>query len=168
MQTKIINIGYHDEAIKRLGQAKEKDYGNIDIKITNLHLIKLNTLANQTLFTKNDAYISAHTLYCVMNDDNDDTYKATHNYHNLTVDDIYEGLKSICNPNMIFSSDQNRYLIVSLFISSFGVPLLVVIEVHADLINKKAANINKIVTIYPKGDVNDLLKGTKEKLIYRR
>ena len=167
MNTKIINIGEKNKTITQLMSLKEKDHGNVDIKISNLHLIKLNTLAKQTLFTKNDAYISAHTLYCAMNNEDNSNNKGTHNYHDLTIDDIYEGLKSISNPSMIFSSDQNRYLIVSLFISSFGVPLLVVIEVHADLVKDKTANINKIVTIYPKGDVNDLLKGTKEKLLYR-
>ena len=49
---KTINIGNAEKALEDLVRLKEKNYGNIDIKITNLHLIKLNTLIGRNVFQK--------------------------------------------------------------------------------------------------------------------
>ena len=92
-----------------------------------------------------------------------------HHHHGLTESDVLEGLKSISDPHLIISTDQNRYLIVSLFISSFGFPLMIVIEIHSSLVTDLNANINKIVTLYPKDDIAGLIKKTaSSNLLYKK
>ena len=46
---------------------------------------------------------------------------------------------------------------------SINEPFLVVIEIGAELIDKQNANINKIVTIYPKSNIDKYLQGIKDK-----
>ena len=50
MSIKTINIGNAEKTLEDLTKIKEKNYGNIDIRINNLHLIKLNTLIGRNVF----------------------------------------------------------------------------------------------------------------------
>ena len=50
MNIKTINIGNSEKTIADLNKIKEKNYGNIDIRINNLHLIRLNDLIGDNLF----------------------------------------------------------------------------------------------------------------------
>ena len=86
----------------------------------------------------------------------------SHNYHQLTPDDIYNALKSIKNPEYVIKAKLDRYAIIPVYVSSFNLPLMVVIEKGAELINKKNANINKIVTIYPKSDIENYIRKLNE------
>ena len=166
MSIKTINIGNAEKTLEDLTKIKEKNYGNIDIRINNLHLIKLNTLIGRNVFQKNDAFISAETLWYAMQPQ---PGEGKHHHHGLTESDVLEGLKSISDPHLIISTDQNRYLIVSLFISSFGFPLMIVIEIHSSLVTNLNANINKIVTLYPKDDIAGLIKKTaSSNLLYKK
>ena len=166
MNIKTINIGNAQKTLEDLAMIKGKNYGNIDIRISNLRLIKLNTLIGKNIFQKNDAYISAETLWYVMQSE---PGEGKHHHHGLTENDVLEGLKSISDPHLIISTEQNRYLIVSLFISSFGLPLMIVIEIHSSLVTDLNANINKIVTLYPKDDIAGLIKKTPiNNLLYKK
>ena len=166
MNTKTINIGNRTKAIELLIEIKNKNYGRIDIKIENLYLKKLNKFVDKNLFTKNDAYISAETLWSIMQDGPGEDI---HHHHGLTESDVLDGLRSITDPHLIIQAEINRFLIVSLFISSFGLPLMIVVEINATLRNDNQASINKIVTIYPKDDIQGLIEKTPEKqLLYKK
>ena len=89
----------------------------------------------------------------------------THNYHGLTPSDIFCVLNSIDEPYCIFEVKNERYAIVPTYISSFYEPLMVVIEKEAELINRKNANVNKIVTIYPKSKIDKYLSKIDNKAI---
>ena len=92
-----------------------------------------------------------------------------HHHHGLKESDVLDGLRSITNPHLIIQAEINRFLIVSLFISSFGLPLMIVVEINATLRNDNQASINKIVTIYPKDDIQGLIEKTPEKqLLYKK
>ncbi len=86
----------------------------------------------------------------------------SHNYHDLSPVDIYSALNNICDPYCVFRVKHERYAIIPVYISSFNEPLMIVIEKGAELINKQNANINKIITIYPKSDVDDYLERLNE------
>ena len=166
MNIKTINIGNRLKAIELLAQIKNKNYGRIDIKIENLHLKKLNELMRKNIVDKNDAYVSAETLWSIMQEDQGED---VHHHHGLTDSDVLDGLRSITDPHLIIQAEINRYLIVSLFISSFGLPLMIVIEINATLRKDNKASVNKIVTIYPKDDIQGLIEKTPEKqLLYKK
>ncbi len=164
MSIRIINVGNHDKAILEIKRIKNKNYGNVDIRVNNVHLRKLNKLTNIEIFVKNDLYVSAETLWTIMQSEDIDS---KHHGHNLTAEDVVSGLRSICEPNLIVKAENNRYLIVTLFISSVGAPLMMVMEVNAGLVGNQTANINKIVTIYPRGDISDLLKD-KDLILFQK
>ena len=166
MNTKSINIKNHSQSLKVLEKFKNKNYGGIDIKIENLYLKKLNDLTRKKIFNKNDAYISAETLWSIMQEEPGEDI---HHHHGLKENDILNGLRSITDPHLIIQAEFNRYLIVSLFISSFGLPLMIVVEINAVLRKDSKANVNKIVTIYPKDDIQGLMAKTpKSQLLYKK
>jgi len=156
---KIVNIK-NKKAISEITNFKNKKYSLVDIKFENVHLKELNTLVSFDLFDKNDLYINSVTLWELMQPEGN---SGSHNYHDLTPEDIYEALNSIVDPYCILRVKNERYAIVPVFISSFNEPLMIVIEKGAELINRQNANINKIVTIYPKSDIDNYLGGLKEK-----
>ena len=51
-----------------------------------------------------------------------------------------------------------RIAIIPVFISSFDESLMVVVEIGSGLIKNKKANINKVVTMYPKSNLEDYLE----------
>ena len=154
MNVKLINIGYYQEAIERLEQIKKKNYGNSDIKVTNLHLRKLNSLLKRNVFFKNDAFISAETLYDIMCEESG---RNKHNYHSLSTEDVYKGLRYLSEPICIVSDGPDRYSMISSFLSSFNIPILVVVDIKASLVADREAEINKIVTMFPRDDVEDYI-----------
>ena len=156
---KIINIK-NKKAINEINIFKEKKYSLIDVKFENVHLRDLNKLLPFDLFDKNDLFINSVTLWELMQPQGN---AGAHNYHNLTPKDIYDALNLIINPYAIFRVKNERYAVVPVFISSFNEPLMVVIETGSELINKQNANVNKIVTMYPKSDIDNYLEGFKEK-----
>ena len=55
------------------------------------------------------------------------------------------------------------------YISSFNEPLMVIIELNSGLIVNKNANINKIVTMYPKSNLDEYLNKLDEKdILYKK
>lgn len=165
MNIKTINIGNPEKALEDLAEIKNKNYGNVDIKIENLHLKRINVLIRKNVFKKNDAYISAETLWEVMKEQGEE---GKHHFHGLNEGDVVNGLSSITNPLYVIKTDLNRYSLISSFISSFGYPLIKVIELNAGLVNDQKAFVNKIVTIYPKDEIDKyVLKLPKENVLYK-
>ena len=74
----------------------------------------------------------------------------THNYHGLDVEEIYNALISISNARKVYKTYDDRYLIVTNVVAKCGDPIIAVIKVGSSLVDIRDANINKLVTIYPK------------------
>jgi len=162
---KIINIKTK-KSIDEIAEFKNKEFSPCDIKFTNVHLKQLNEVINFKLFDKNDLYVSSTTLYELMQPIGN---CGSHNYHNLTPEDIFNAINSLLHPLAVFSVKYERYAVVPIFNSSFSEPLMVVIEKGAPLLNRQNAKINKIVTIYPKSDLDKYLEGLKQQdVLYKK
>ena len=162
---KIINIK-DKRAIEQLKMFKKKKYKDTDVQFINVHLRLMNEILRTNIFDKNDLYINATSLWELMQEVGS---AGTHNYHGLTENDIIDALNTINKPYAVFETMYNRYVIVSTELSHFNEQLFVVIELHCSLTNRHDANINKIVTIYPKSDIDKLLdRMNKELILYRK
>ena len=162
---KIINIR-NKKSIDAIKIFKDKIFVPVDIKFENVHLRELNTLIGSELFSKNDLYINSKTLWELMQPLGN---TGSHNYHELTPEDIYYALNDIVHPECVIKTKNERYAIIPTYISSFNEPLMVVIELQAELMNRQNARINKIVTIYPKSDLDKYLEGMDEKdILYKK
>ena len=150
---KIINIKSKD-AVNDLNLFKNKHYYSLDIRFDNVHLCELNKKVRKKIFQKNNLFINSTTLYEIMQPLG---LSGSHNYHGLLAEDILNALNSLIDPKFILVSKNNRYLIIPTKISSFGISLMVVIETGAGLVDDRKACINKIVTIYPKSDIDEFL-----------
>lgn len=163
---KFINIGNEKSAIKTLKQLKDNDYVPFDVKITNSHIMNLNQITQQNIFRKDVLYINSKTVWEIMQPQGG---KGNHNYHGLTEKDVLLALSSFKDPYAVFVSKDLRFSIVSVKSSHFGLPLMTVIETDASLIVDAKAKINKVVTIYPKDNINDYLNKIDQKLlIYKK
>ncbi len=155
---KIINIK-SKKSILDIKKFKDKKYSLIDIKFENIHLKDINKFVLFELFDKNDLYISSTTLWELMQPIGS---AGSHNYHDLTPEDIYYALNAVSNPYCVFRVKHGRYAVIPVYISSFNEPLMIVIEKGVELVNKQNANVNKIITIYPKSNLNKYILGLKE------
>ena len=161
-----INISNKEFALSILGQLRDKDYVAFDVEITNSHIKELNELIGRNLFTKSSLYISSTTLHELMKPVGG---KGQHNYHELTPDDIYMSLASIKNPKYVFESKYGRYAIISIELSHFDCPLMMIVEKDAPLKTDNKAKINKIITIYPKTQIDEYIaKVDERKLLYKK
>ena len=161
---KIINVGNCESALEVLRTIKENEYVPFDIRITNSHINMINELTGRKIFKNNSLYIESYTLWEIMQPLGG---KGNHNYHELTEDDIYNALYSIRNPRSVFVAKEGRFAIISSELSHFNLPMLIVIEVGVSTKEKINANINKIVTIYPKDNIEKIIeKMDKSKLLY--
>ncbi len=151
---KTINI-QSKKAKSVLKQFKNKRYSSIDIQFENVHLKQLNKLLSSEVFFKNDLFVNSTTLFELMQPVGQ---SGNHNYHGLLPEDILECLKNLIEPEYIIESKNNRFIIVPMFCSSYNLPLMVIIEIGAGLSNNKNANINKLVTIYPKSELGKYIK----------
>ena len=142
-----INIANREKAIKNLNDYKNKKYVLADVKFENVHLLRLNAYARKNLFSKNDLYINTISLWELMQPIGD---KGGHNYHDLSPEDIVDALSSITEPYCILKTEISQYAILSTTISHFGEPLMIIIEVGSGLDKNINANINKLVTMFPK------------------
>ena len=151
---KVINIK-SNAAKREIAVFKKRHYYSCDIKFENMHLCILNKMVRHNIFKKNDIYINSTTLYEIMQPVGS---SGLHNYHGLTVEDVFDSLNAITTPQCILKSKNNRFIIVPTYCSSYDLPLMVVIEIGASLVSNQKANINKIVTIYPKSDLDEYIK----------
>ena len=155
-----INLGNKKEALSTLLKFKNKDYSPTDIELFNVHLKKLNDVLGFTLFYKNSLYLTSKLLWEAMQPVGD---SGTHNYHGLEVEEIYNALISICKATKVYKTHDDRYLIVTNVVAKCGDPIIAVIKVGSSLADIRDANINKLVTIYPKRNLELYLKRIKEK-----
>ncbi len=158
----VINIK-SKKAIKEIERFKHKKYVLHDIRIKNVELKVLNSLLTFQLFYKNDLFINSGTLWELMQPLGK---TGSHNYHNLTPTDIYNFLSNIKYPCAIYKEKYNRIVIASSQLYSSNERLIIIIEGSAGLITNKDANIYKIVTIYPKSDLEKTIKKLKPSDIY--
>lgn len=161
---KVINIKTK-KAIKEIREFKIKKYTPVDVKFENIHLRELNKLTSVELFDKNDLYINSYTLWELMQPIGS---SGAHNYHELKAEDIFNALNNLINPQCVFKVKSERIAIIPVFVSSFDEPLMVVVEIGSGLIKNKKANINKVVTMYPKSNLEEYLeKMNSTDILYR-
>lgn len=74
-----------------------------------------------------------------------------HHHHGLTPNDIYDALCSIRNPKDVYASYDDRYVIVTLatIFENSNVYIAIIVTPNASLKNDFAANVIKIITMYP-------------------
>ena len=163
---KIINIAKKESSIEVIKQIKEKDYVPFDLKIVNSHIMDLNEKIGFVIFKNNSLYINSHSLWELMQPIGG---KGGHHYHELTEEDIYIALVSIKDPYAVIDEGDNKYSIVSIFMSHINKPLLLVVEVNANLIINALAKVNKIVTIYPKDKIDNYISNKgEEKILFQK
>ena len=93
----------------------------------------------------------------------------SHNYHELMPEDIFNALNNLLDPQCVIKVKNEIYAVIPAYISSFNEPLMVIIELNSGLIINKNANVNKIVTIYPKSNLSDYLEKLDEKeILYKK
>ena len=158
---KNINIKSED-ALQELTQFKDKQYVNYDIRLRNVCLIKINELLRSNLFYKNDLFVNSDTLWSLMQEGGEDE---RHHHHGLTPNDILEALNNIQDPYCIFKTKHDRISIILLCLSHYGEPLMMIIEIGSGLINDTDANVNKLVTMHPKSDVERKVEEIDKKRI---
>ena len=152
----VINIKERENAIKDVDAFRKKKYEGKDVRFANVNMVDLNKILSKPIFSKNDLFISSETLWEIMQPLGN---TGAHNYHELTPEDIVDSLNSITNPYALFETKHSRYAIITTIISHYNEPLLFIIEIGSGLHVNIKANINKIVTIYPKSNVDIMLKG---------
>ena len=162
---KIINIKTK-KSIDDIAEFKDNDFAPCDIRFTNIHLKELNKILKIELFSKNDLYVNSTTLHDLMQPKGKSD---AHNYHNLKPEDIFNALNNLLEPECVLKVKKERYAVIPTYISSLNEPLMVIIELHSGLIVNKKANVNKIVTIYPKSDLEEYLEKFDEKeILYKK
>ena len=155
---KTINIKNIEEAEVLLNAYKKKKYSPIDIRLTNTHLKKINDYIHIDLFSKNDLFVNSDTLWSVMQPVGG---QENHNFHGLTPKELVEVFNNLSNPYSVFISQLGRLGVISTILSESGQPIMVIIEIGAGLIGRQNANINKMVTLYPKDNLKRYLKSRK-------
>lgn len=158
---KIINIKSR-KAIDEIEKFKEKKYDMLDVRFENTNLKDLNSFVGFELFSKNDLFVNSITLWELMQPLGS---RGAHNYHQLLPEDIFNVLNNLNNPEFVLKVKYGRYAIIPVCISSFNEPLMVIIEIGSGLKENIYANVNRIVTIYPKSDIRSIVKRVNNKNI---
>lgn len=162
---RVINIGNKKQACEQLKQFKNKHYESVDIEFTNVHLLKLNRLIGYKFFNKNSLYVRSSTLWEVMQPVGQ---SGKHHYHGLKPEEIISALESLLNTFFIYETYPNRYAVLVSGISEYQ-HMSVVIELNAGLSNNRNANINKLVTIFPKSNLDKKIAHIDtEKIVYKK
>ena len=150
---KTINIQNKKEVILGIQVFQTKQY-TCDVRFINIHLKDLNALVHKELFSKNDLFVEAGTLWDIMQPLGK---VRAHHFHALTSTDIFATLQNITQPYCILENADGRIEILSSIKSHFGVPLIVVIELNSGIITNDSANINKMVTMFPKRNADQYI-----------
>lgn len=158
---KIINIKNKKEALETLERFKQREQKGIEIKITNVHLCLINDLMKEKIFSKNDLYVNGETLYDLMQPIGG---RGKHNHHGLSKSTILSVLNNAYRPIGIYTTNK-RYVIATVIINSTNEHLVLVVEKGAQLRNDRDANINKLITIYPRRNVLETITRNKGKII---
>ena len=161
----IINIGNRKQACRELEQFKSKHYEAVEIEFTNVHLLKLNRKIGFRFFSKNSLYVSSSTLWEAMQPIGK---KGKHHYHGLEPYEIVDALASLVEAFLIYETYPNRYAVLVSNISKYQ-NIAVVIELHAGLRNDRNACVNKLVTLFPKDNLEKkVVHIAKERIVYKK
>ena len=160
---KVINVKSVD-ALKQISEYKNNKYVMHDVRFKNVHLREINKLIGSNLFSKNDLFINSEGLWELMQPKGE---KGGHNHHDLSQQDILDALNNIISPYCIFTTKQNRLSIILSCLCHEGEPIMAIVEIGAGLIDNEDANINKLITMYPKRDIEKLISSINPKrLLY--
>ena len=158
----VINIKETKTAIKEVDVYRKKKYEGKDVRFTNVNLLKLNEILTESLFYKNDLFINSETLWELMQEIGD---SGIHNYHGLTSEDIVTALSQITEAYALLEVELERHAIITTTLSHFEEPLMIIIKIGSGLYSNPNANINKIITIYAKRDIEEYIKKRMPKKI---
>ena len=157
----IINI-YSKQIEENIASFKEEKSIQIDIKLTNTHLTDINKLVGFYLFRKADLYINSMTLYTAMHKVGGGN--KSHHYHGLTTKEIIQALRNLKDPYAIIKTESNRY-----FSTNKNKKMMVFIEIGSELMSLDGNKINKIITMYPRENVEKWISKIKaEYILYRK
>lgn len=163
---KIINIANKSKAIEQIKRYNCKHYESTDIEFRNVHLMQINKICKKRIFDKNNLFVRSSTLWELMQPIGD---RGRHNFHGLHAYEIYNALKNLNNPYSVFVSKESRIAIATIVENGDKDKLLLIIELHSGLENDRFANINKLVSLYPKKKIdNMLIKLNKNDIFYRK
>lgn len=141
-----INLGKEKSAIKNIEQIKNNKKRFQNIRIINSHITRLNKVIGKKVFKKDALYISAETLWEIMQPLGG---KGKHNYHNLSPVDIYNALRTLKDSKDISISYDNRYVIVTLATIFDEANIVVVVSPNDFLNGYPNVEVTKVITIYP-------------------
>ena len=162
---RIINIGNKKQAYKQLNQFQSKQYESVEIEFTNVHLTRINKLVGFRLFNKTSLYARSSMLWEIMQPVGK---VGRHHYHGLEPTDIVDALSLLQDPLIVYESYMERYAVI-VFGNDKYTHLMIIIELNAGLENDRNANINKLVTIYPKDELGKTIKNLdKSKILYKK
>ena len=91
--------------------------------------------------------------------------KGKHNFHGLSPEEIYDSLHDLQNTKCIASVYESRFVVVTSVIASCGDPIIAIVEIGSPLTLNRNANINKVVTLYPKKKLDNYLNKIPQKKI---
>ena len=158
---KIINIKNKKEALEILERFKQREQKGVEIKITNVHLCRINDLVGEKIFSKNDLYVNGETLFDIMQPVGG---KGKHNHHGLNKEIILAVLNNAYQPIGIYTANK-RYIIATIVVNNTNEHLVLVVERKAPLRNDRDANINKLITIYPRRNILEAIFKRRGKII---
>ena len=132
--------------------------------MSTLSLKNINKICGRKLFDKNSLFVRSSTLWEIMQPVGG---KGSHNFHGLKSEDILGALKGAIDPYSVYIARNKRIAVCTLFENFEHEKLLIVIELHCGLESDRFANINKIVSVYPKYNIDNLLlKLDKKEILY--
>ena len=159
VQMKIINIKNKTEALMSLERFRLKEQSGVEIKLINVHLCEINALVGEKIFSKNDLYVTGETLYEIMQPIGDG--HGRHHYHGLSPKLVLETLNNAKFPYGIYKAGNQRYVIVTISTNITGENVVLIVEIGASLKGVRDANINKLVSIYPRRNIDKKINENK-------
>ena len=145
-QNVILNIGDKESCLQTLIQFKENKYVPFYVRINNSHIKLLNNIIGRTVFKKDAVYISSLTLWEIMQPRG---RKGTHNYHGLMPEDVYNALSRIKYSKNVYSSFDDRYVVITDVFVTEEVRLIVIVSSDTTVAAQELNNVVSIITIYP-------------------
>ena len=162
---RIINIGDKKKAYNDIQQFKNKNYDSVDVEFNNVHMTSINKLVGFKLFSKTSLYARSSTLWEAMQPVGK---VGRHHYHGFESHEIIDALGLVLEPELIYESYLGRYVII-VYMEQKEQYIMIIIEKNAGLENDRNANVNKLVTLYPKGNFNKIIKNLpKDKILYNK
>ncbi len=161
-----INLGNKKEAVRTLKAFKTNDYVPFDIELINSHLKNINDSLGINIFRKRSLFITSKTLWECMQPLG---ARGKHNFHGLSPEEVYDSLRDLQSAKCVVNVYESRFVIVTSIIAACGDPIIAVVETGSSLTLNRNANINKVVTLYPKKKLDNCLnRNSKYKIIIKK